>query len=195
MCNKNPYRPGLLPIPHDVKDVIRTLLHEIHVGRLDSLLIYDKRKENNPSPIEFYLHTHLEEIFECIGNKSYPRKLLKFITIDRYAFHHWCEQSNIELPIFWYSSILEEWSHDDYDDEDGYKLSRPIHLTYKEKARNVASKLWKTNPMLPVLQIARSDDMKALKIPRSEDSIRKWIAPLRPKENLAKLGRPLKEVK
>ena len=200
LCDKSPYRFQWLPISHEVKDVIRTLLHEIHVGRLDSLLIYDKREnEKQPSPPEFYLSSHLQVIFDCIANKSYPRKLLNFITINRYAFGYWCDKAGFPKPDFWFSVSLD-WDTQEHEEfeiwagisgkpESSLDPKQKI-LAMKNKAITLAKTMWDTDPSLPVNAIATSEEMLALDIPRSSHSIRNWISPFRPSQNIPKVGRP-----
>lgn len=104
------WRPGI-PLP--VRDNFRTLMDAILQGHLFCVTIsLDKRGNDKETPHLYYIRDDLDAIYHCIQGLRYPRKLLKWARIERWAFQSWCEGYNISLPEFWFPpgwKLLYEW--------------------------------------------------------------------------------------
>lgn len=62
----------------------------------------EKRGDDQEAPHLFYIRDDLEAVNDCIQGIRYPRRLLKWAMVERWAMKNWCERRGIPLPEFWF---------------------------------------------------------------------------------------------
>jgi hypothetical protein len=117
LADSDPHKRYWLGPPLPVKDNIRLLLNEVLSYRLTSSLIMEKRRSDSDLPSELFIRSHLDKIYRCIEGRSIPRRLLEFISVDRWDFWQWCHQTGYQLPDFWFS-VEYRLPDDDAEDSD-----------------------------------------------------------------------------
>lgn len=94
-------QPFLLPFK--VKDNFRLLMEAILSGEiLCETLTLAKRPSDSKADPQYYIRSHIDDVYDCIWGKKYNRKLLKWAVIERDSFRGWCEIRAIPLPEFWF---------------------------------------------------------------------------------------------
>jgi hypothetical protein len=100
-------------IPLPVRDNFRTLMSAIIEGHLYcSTLGLEKYGGAAREEAKHYIRYWLDEVNACIWSQRFNRALLKWATIDRWAFQAWCTGQGIPLPEFWFPpgwKIDYEW--------------------------------------------------------------------------------------
>lgn len=92
-----------LRYPLLVKDNFRLLIEVILGGEIIcSTLCLDKLPPDSNANPDFYIRTHIDDIYACIHGRKYNRKLLKWATLGRMDFLEWCNQRGIPPPDFWF---------------------------------------------------------------------------------------------
>lgn len=91
-----------LRLPLSVKDNFSTLMDAVLKGELACITITLEKRHFEPEEKEFSADHWLEEMYACIGGKSFNRKLLGWALIVRFNFMLWCERMNAPLPKFWF---------------------------------------------------------------------------------------------
>ena len=91
-----------LRFPLPVKDNFSTLMDAILKGELACITITLEKRRFEPEEKELSSDHWLEDMYACIGGKSFNRKLLGWALIDRFDFKLWCERMNAPLPEFWF---------------------------------------------------------------------------------------------
>ena len=199
LSDSDPDKRYWLGLPLPVKDNIRLLLNEILSYRLTSILIMEKRRPDSESPPEYFIRTHLDEIYACIFGHSYPRQLLRFISVDRWDYWQWCQQSGQVPPAFWFSVEYQLAE----DDEEGAESDEPDDLPdaappreknrqVRELCRKLAREYWGVDSKLPIAQVARKIQGHGIADHFTEKSVVKWIRSIAPDGVRGRSGRPKK---
>ncbi len=209
MAGENPYRTRLFGLPPAVKDTVRLLMNEILEGHLESTLIMEKRHPDSDEPEEFFIRSHIDDIYRCIAGKHFPRKLLNFVGIDRWAFAQWCQHTKHPLPDFWFG-VEYRWPEDRHEMEDGEETSSdavidaapiegpdklaPVQRT-KVTCQNIAAYLWKESPDMTIADMVKRDEVQRLGGGGhySEKTLRKWLSQVAPPSVKGRRGRPPKQ--
>lgn len=90
-------------IPLPVRDNFRMMMDAVLQGHLPSeTLFLEKQRQFPEFPAEFFIRTHLDDVYACINGTAYKRKLLRWVRIERWAMQQWCEGHGIPLPEFWF---------------------------------------------------------------------------------------------
>lgn len=89
-------------IPLEVEDHLRNLMDAILKGELDCLTITLEKRNFEPDEKQFSVYHWIGDIYDCIQDKSYNRKLLRWAQVARIDFKLWCERMNVPLPEFWF---------------------------------------------------------------------------------------------
>jgi hypothetical protein len=84
LADSDPHKRYWSGLPLSVKDNLRLLLNEILSYRLTSSLIMEKRRPGCDVPEEYFIRSHLNKIYRCIEGRSIPRRLLEFVSADRW---------------------------------------------------------------------------------------------------------------
>ncbi len=181
-------------LPLSVRDHIRLLTNEILSWHLDSLLIMEKRRPESEDPPEFYIRSHLDDIYDCIAGHRYPKRFLKFVTVDRSAFRLWCEHSGYPLPEFWFSVDYRSPHEGDEPEPtaaaDGRQRSKSQNA--KKECREMARKIWAEFPNLRIAEAVRQIRDQGVGAHYAEKTVRKWIQPNAPDGVRNRPGRPKK---
>lgn len=181
-------------LPLAVRDNMRLLVHEILSAHLDSILIMEKRRPDSDNPKEFYIREYLDEIYACIAGQEYPKKLLKFITVDRWAFDLWCEQSGYPRPDFWFS-VEYKWPDDGEEPEiapEEEKPRRSANQIAMDQAREMAVEIWSNDSDLTIAEVVRQIREAGIAAHFVEKTVRKWVRPVAPPAVRNRPGRPRK---
>lgn len=92
------FRPPLL-----VQDNFRVLMKAILNGEIVCpTLCLDKRPHGSKADPNYYIRSHIDDVYACIHGSSFNRKLLKWATLERGAFNEWCSCRGIAPPEFWF---------------------------------------------------------------------------------------------
>ena len=122
-----------LRLPMPARDNFSLLMDAILSGEiLCETLTLAKRPSNSKADPEYYIRTHIDDVYSCIFGTKFNRKLLKWATIDRHEFYYLCEARSIPHPEFWFpqgwklSFEMPEggtralWAEHVESDEEGY---------------------------------------------------------------------------
>lgn len=201
--NLNPDNPTYqFYLPLEVKDSFRLLVDNILNANLVSSLSLDKWHPKSDSPKEFYIRTHIDDIYKCIGNISYKRKLLKFIFIERYDFEKWSRSQNIPLPEFWFPigwlTHPDEASFDSDNTSDDEK-SKKLRTNQRSKitCQEIAIQVWKDSPEMTISSMIDHADIKLYgqSDRYTKEVVRKWLSEIAPEHVKNRRGRPPKKDK
>lgn len=199
LADSDPYRRYWSGPPLLVKDNIRLLLNEILSYRLTSSLIMEKRRPGSDLPPEFFIRSHLGKIYECINGRSIPRRLLEFISVDRWDFWQWCQQTGYQLPDFWFSVEYRLPEDDDEDPDEaepdlgGSALPpREANRRIRVQCRTLAREIWGGDQNLPIAQVARQIQEIGLAKHYGEKTVVSWIRSMAPSDVKGRHGRPKK---
>jgi hypothetical protein len=199
LADSDPHKRYWLGLPLPVKDNIRLLLNEVLSYRLTSSLIMEKRRPGSDIPAEYFIRSHLDKIHGCIEGRSMPRRLLQFISVDRWDFWQWCRQTGYQLPDFWFSIEYQLAEDDEEDPEDaepdlgGSPLPpREAHRLIRVQCRTLARELWGGDQNLPIAQVARQIQERGLANHYREKTVVNWIRSMAPPEVKGRHGRPKK---
>jgi hypothetical protein len=112
-------------LPLLVKDNFRILMQAILEGEIlcETLTLAKRPSDSNADP-DYYIRSHIDDVYDCIWGKKYNRKLLKWAVIDRNSFRFWCEIRAIPLPEFWFPT---GWKYDFEMPEGGTQALRARH--------------------------------------------------------------------
>ena len=199
LADSDPHRRYWRGLPFLVRDNIRLLLNEIVSYRLASSLIMEKRRSDSDMPPEFYIYSHLDVIYECTEGRSIPRRLLKFISVDRWDFWQWCQQTGFELPDFWFS-VEYQLTDDDAEEPEEAESElaraplppREANRKVRERCRVLARETWGRDKNLPIAQVARQIQELGLANHYGEKTVVNWIRSMAPAEVKGRHGRPKK---
>lgn len=109
-----------------VKDKFKLLMKAILDGELFcETLILAKRPYDSKADPSYYIRTHIDDIYDCIGGIRYKKKLLKWAIISRDDFKEWCERRSIPLPEFWFPS---GWKYEFEEPEFGTRAFWASHM-------------------------------------------------------------------
>lgn len=107
-------------IPLPVRDNFRILMDAILQANLFCLTIsLEKRGNDQEAPYLCYIRDDIDAVYDCIQGSRYPRKLLKWAGVERWAMQDWCERQGIPLPEFWFPpgwKIDYVWPYSDEDE-------------------------------------------------------------------------------
>ena len=192
----------LFYLPLEVKDTFRLLVDNILNANLVSSLSLDKWHPKADSPKEFYIREYTDDIYKCIGNISYKRKLLKFIFIERYDFEKWSRLQNIPLPEFWFPKgwlTHPDASSFDLDDASDEEKDKKLRSNQRSKitCQDISIQLWKNFPEMTITSMIDHPDIKLYgdSDRYSEGVVRKWLSETAPKHVKNRRGRPPKGAK
>jgi hypothetical protein len=154
----------------------------------------EKRRPDSDLPPEFYIRHHIDAIYDCIAGRSYPKRLLEFIQINRWEFKVWCEHSGYPLPEFWYS-VDYRWP--DEDDEPEFeetpdKSKRTKSQVHKDECKKIASEIWSADSDLRVAEVARQIQAQGVATHFTVKTITNWIRSVAPDGVRNRPGRPPK---
>jgi len=140
----DPDRP-CLRLPLQVKDNFKVLMEAILAGEvLCETLTLAKFPPGSKADPNYYIRTHIDEVYACIWGRKYNRKLLKWAVIERGSFREWCEIRSIPFPEFWFplgwaysfempegGTLATSASHQEPDTEGGFSISyrRPFSVS------------------------------------------------------------------
>lgn len=111
--------------PLEVKDNFKLLMDAVLNGQIYcETLLLAKRPSGSIADPQYYVRTHLDEIYNCIWGKRYNRKLLHWALISRDDFFEWCERRGVPLPEFWFP---QGWKYDFEWPEFGTRASWARH--------------------------------------------------------------------
>jgi hypothetical protein len=186
-------------LPLKVKDSFRLMVDNILNANLVSSLSLDKWRPDSNSPSEFYIRSHIDDIYHCIGNIRYKRKLLKFIYIERYDFEKWSRSQNIPLPEFWFPTGWlthpDETSFDSDDTLDDEK-DRKLRTNQRSKiaCQEIAIQLWKDSPEMTIASMIDHPDVKLYgkSDHYTKGVVRNWLSEIAPEHVKNRRGRPPK---
>lgn len=106
-----------LQIPTPVRDNFSTLLEAILSDQLECLsLSSQKYHGEDPLAAKFHIRYWIDDVYAGVHGSNYNRKLLKWATIERWAFQEWCERRTIPLPEFWFPPRWTEYRWPEYDE-------------------------------------------------------------------------------
>lgn len=198
--NLNPDSPKYrFYLPVEVKDSFRLIVDNILNANLVSSLSLDKWHPKSNSPSKFYIRSHIDDIYKCIGNVHYKRKLLKFIFIERYDFEKWSRSQNIPLPEFWFP---KEWlkhpgdSSFDLDKSSDEKKDKKLRSNQRSKitCQDIAIQVWKDFPEMTITSMIGHADIKLYGDSNryTPEVVRKWLSEIAPEHVKNRRGRPPK---
>ncbi|HCN99444.1 MAG: hypothetical protein CL578_11280 [Alteromonadaceae bacterium] len=117
--------------PLAVKDNFRLIMEAILEGELFcETLTLEKRPSDSKADPKYYIRTHIDDVYACIGGQKYNKKLLNWAIISRGDFHEWCERRSIPLPEFWFP---KGWKYDFEWPEYGTRASWARHEEPEEQ--------------------------------------------------------------
>lgn len=193
------------PLP--LKDSFRMLLDQILAGNLASSLILTKREyAKEPSDPEFYIRTHLDDIYACIAGARYPKKMLKHVLIWRDDFRTWCQESQHPLPEFWFAV---DWVYSD-PEEQGLEMENqanpdqgPVNkLRPNQKKRiacqQIAEVIWKDDePSMTITAMIEHNLIKKYGGANyfEDETVRNWLSEVAPEGVRGRRGRRRKDGK
>jgi hypothetical protein len=118
-----------LPLP--VRDNFRVLMQAILEGEiLCETLTLAKLPSDSKADPNYYIRTHIDDVYNCIWGKKYNRKLFKWAVIERYSLKEWCEIRAIPLPEFWFPP---GWK-DDFEMPEGSTMA--LRARHQEPGEN-----------------------------------------------------------
>ncbi len=189
----------LFYLPLEVKDTFRLLVDNILNANLVSSLSLDKWHPKSDSLKEFYIREYTDDIYKCIGNISYKRKLLKFIFIERYDFEKWSRSQNIPLPAFWFPTgwmTHPDETYFDIGDTSDDDKSKKLRSNQRSKitCQEIAIQVWKDFPEMTIASMIKHADIKLYgkSDHYTEAVVRKWLSEIAPAHVSNKRGRPPK---
>jgi len=199
--NLNPNSPKYqFYLPLEVKDTFRLLVDNILNANLISSLTLDKRRPEDTTPPEFFIRAHIDDIYRCIANTSYKRRLLKFIFIERYDFEKWSRSQNIPLPEFWFPTGWQT-----HPDETSLDLGNTSDAENNKKLRSnqrskitcqeIAIQLWRDLPEMTIASMIDHPDVKLYGRSNNytKEAVRRWLSEIAPEHVRNRRGRPPKK--
>lgn len=115
-----------LAYPLEVKDNFKLLMAAVLAGEIFcETLILARRPSDSKSDHSYYIRTHINDVYDCIGGISYKKKLLKWAIISRDDFKEWCERRSIPLPEFWFPP---GWKYEFEEPEFGTRALWASHM-------------------------------------------------------------------
>ncbi len=112
--------------PVDVKDNFKLLMYAILSGEVYcETLSLAKRPHDSKADPAYYIRTHIDDVYDCIGGLRYKKKLLKWALIGRDDFKEWCERRSIPLPEFWFPP---GWKYEFEEPEFGTRAFWASHM-------------------------------------------------------------------
>lgn len=139
--------------PLSVKDNFKLLMEVILEGELFcETLTLEKLPFDSKADPKYYIRTHIDDVYACIGGQKYNKDLLKWAIVFRGDFHEWCERRSIPLPEFWFPKGWKydfEWPefgtraswarHEEPSEPGGFSLSFDIPDDLKRNNQNLSS--------------------------------------------------------
>jgi len=195
-------------LPLEVKDSLRLMVNDILNANLASSLIMHKWHEGSNSSKEFFIRSHINDIYACIGNVYFDKKFFKFVTIRRFNFMEWCKSLNAPLPEFWFPQgwniitkdhyLLSEDPDQDFDNsldtnsDDNNKLK--ANQRTKIACQEISVNLWKEHPEMTISDMLKHDTIRNLggSIRYTDGVVRKWLSNVAPEHVKNRRGRPRK---
>ena len=203
-AGQDPDRAGLrIPLP--VRDNFRLLIDAIWNAQLESVnLSMDKRSGDDDLPPEFFIRHHIDTIEDCVSGKRCPRRFLKFVLVERWAFQAWCERWNSPLPEFWFPP---GW-HLDYQWPDGEepepdKGAEPVEEPtaridkrhrVQMACQQIALFIWAEEPKLTIKEVAWRKEIQELGggAEYEPETVESWVSKVDPRAPSQKRGRKRK---
>jgi hypothetical protein len=156
-------------LPLLVKDNFRVLMEAILSGEiLCETLTLAKRPSKSKADPNYYIRTHIDDVYACMWGKKYNRKLLKWAVIERYSFKEWCERRGIPLPEFWFPPGWEDdfkrpeagtlailASHQEPEQEGGFSIRYKHPLSEDDNSEAITEPLLDDRPSLRQNQLRR----------------------------------------
>ncbi|WP_020166982.1 MULTISPECIES: hypothetical protein [Methylotenera] len=147
-----------LRYPLLVKDNFRLLMLAILEGEIIcNTLCLDKRPSNSKADPDYYIRTHIDNVYACIHGQKYNIKLLKWATLDRNWFYEWCVRRAITPPEFWFPP---GWKIDYDQPIGGYPGFAMRHEEPKESGVSVSFSFHWPEVDEDQIHIAENDDLK-----------------------------------
>lgn len=192
-------------IPLLVRDNFRIILDAIWAEHLECWNISNqKRRPSDDTPPEFFIRTHIDAIEDCVEGKRYPRTLLQFFSVERWAFLTWCQRRNIPLPEFWFPAGWKlEYQWPDGEDEAPLDSSEPIEeqrirLDKRHRClmacQQIALAIWAKEPRLTIKEVANRHEVQELGGGGEYEieTVQEWIGAVDPRDPAKKRGRKRK---
>ena len=206
-----------LRIPLAVRDNFRTLMDAILRGHLDCLTL--ALEKWNPAKHDaelkpLFIRHHLDVVEDCIGGKTFDRRLLKWARIERWAMQQWCERQGVAPPEFWFPAgwkLEYEWPSDDPAEEEQAgtnagaagsgesveERKRRIDKRHRMQmaCQQIAWAVWSKEPNLTIKEVANRCEVQELG-GGSEyeiETVQEWISALDPRDPRKKRGRKRKD--
>jgi len=134
-------------LPLAIKDNFRLIMEAILSGEiLCETLTLAKRPLDSKADPNYYIRTHIDDVYNCIWGKKYNRKLLKWAVIERHSFREWCEIRSIPLPEFWFppgwkysfempegGTLATSASHQEPEEEGGFSINYEYPIAKSER--------------------------------------------------------------
>lgn len=201
LAGSDPDKRYWFGLPLLVKDNVRMLMNEVLDWNLGSSLIMEKRRPDSEIPSEYFIRDHLDAIYACIAGRKYPKRLLRFIYVDRGEFGYWCEENGHQLPDFWFAydykrpdgePQIEAESTSTTNGSGDPETPRAQLKQLRRRCRETAQAIWRENSDLPIAQVARKIHERNIAKQYGEKSVVKWIRRVAPKSVRDHPGRPKK---